>query len=109
MQEVDYRERNLRFAEVSLFASLIENLLMLTVELIPNEAPRVLSIKKDIRSRIDKSMSQYEAELYQDRYLPEYQGQMRELSRREKEAEEAKRKRDQEALDRVASFSAGSE
>lgn len=79
---------------------------MLTAELIPGDGKRHEAVKSQMAAHIEKVMGRYEAELYQDRYLPEYQRAMREISRREKEAAEEKRRRDQAALDRVAEFSA---
>jgi hypothetical protein len=107
LQEVDYRERNLRYSEVMLFTTLFEYLLMLTAELIPGDQKRQSAMKAQITSHVEKIIDKYEAELYQERYLPEYQRAMREISRREKEAEEEKRRREQAALDRVAEFDAG--
>lgn len=82
---------------------------MLLVDVLQLEAARTSSVKTSIQAHVVKAMKNYEAELFQDRYLPEYQRQMRELSRREKEEAEAKRKRDQQALDRVSGFSESEE
>ena len=78
---------------------------MLTTDLLPIDGDKRGTIKKDIHEQIFKLMDRYEAELYQERYLPEYQRQMREVSRREKLALEEKRRREQAALERVAEFS----
>ena len=78
---------------------------MLLADQLNIEGNKRVEVKKDIHEEVLKLMGRYEAELYQDRYLPEYQRQMREVSRREKEMEEEKRRRDQAALDRVAEFS----
>lgn len=90
---------------MSVFASLARQLIMLTVELLPIDGKRTIEIKNNIGKDIAAMMSAYEAELFQDRYLPEYQKHEREISRREKAEAEAKRKRDLEALSRVASLS----
>ncbi len=84
----------------------MESLLMVNIEMLPGDAKQLQAMKSQLSSQIQKLMSKYEAELYQDRYLPDYQKAMREISRREKEAEEEKRRRDQAALDRVAEFDA---
>lgn len=105
LQEVDYRERNLRFAEISMFTLLFEHVIMLGIEHLTADGKRIGEIKRSVGDEIAKMLARYEAELYQDRYLPEYQRVMRELSRREKEEAEEKRRRDQAALDRVAAFS----
>lgn len=78
---------------------------MLTADLLPTSADNKVKLKRDIGSEIAKILGKYEAELYQDRYLPEYQKTQREISRREKEEAEERRRRDQAALDRVASLS----
>lgn len=88
------------------FTSLFEHLLLLTVELTPGDQKRQAAVKAQISSHVQKIMDKYEAEIFQERYLPEYQRALREISRREKEAEEEKRRRDQAALDRVAEFDA---
>lgn len=105
LQEVDYRERNLRFAEVSIFAAMMQNLLLLTADMLHTDGKKIVEIKKRIFSDTTKILDSYEAEIFQDRYLPEYQRHMRELSRREKAEAEAKRQRDLEALGRVAALS----
>lgn len=104
LQEVDYRERNLRFSEMSLFAKMLERLLMLVAATLPGDKKSLEALQSSVAADVTKMMGSYEAELYQDRYLPEYQAHARELSRREKAAEEAKRRRDQEALARVAAL-----
>jgi hypothetical protein len=104
LQEVDYRERNLRFAEISIFALIAEHLIMLSADQLPTAPENRVKIKRSLHDEIGKMLGKYEAELYQDRYLPEYQRTMREISRREKEEAEDKRRRDQAALDRVATF-----
>ena len=78
---------------------------MLTADLLPTSAETRQKVKLDTHDDILKMLSRYEAEIYQDRYLPEYQRTVREVSRREKEEAEAKRRRDMDALERVASFS----
>lgn len=105
LQEVDYRERNLRFAEVSIFAAMMQNLLLLTADLLNTDGKRVVEIKKKIFADTEKILNTYEAEIFQDRYMPEYQRHMRELSRREKAEEEARRQRELAALGRVAALS----
>jgi hypothetical protein len=105
LQEVDYRERNLRFAEVSIFAAMRQNMLLLTADMLHTDGKKIVEIKKKIFADTTKILDSYEAEIFQDRYLPEYQRHMRELSRREKAEAEAKRQRDLEALGRVAALS----
>ena len=79
---------------------------MLTVDLLPLDNKNAAEIKKSISKEINETLATYEAELYQDRYLPEYQKQAREISRRERAEQDAKRVRDLEALGRVAALSA---
>jgi tRNA uridine 5-carbamoylmethylation protein Kti12 len=104
LQEVDYRERNLRLAEMSIFVAMFQQLLSLTAELIPTSDDRLKKLKAAIVEDSGRLLSRYEAELYQDRYLPEYQRLMREVSRREKAEAEEKRRREQEAFERVAAL-----
>jgi len=78
---------------------------MLTADLLPTSSENKLTLKRNIGAEISKILGKYEAELYQDRYLPEYQKTQREISRREKEEAEDRRRRDQSALDRVAALS----
>jgi hypothetical protein len=105
LQEVDYRERNLRLAEVSIFVAMFEQLLMLTAELLTTSDEKIIKLKQGIAQDANRLLEKYEAELYQERYLPEYQRLMREISRREKAAEEEKRRKEQAAFERVAALS----
>ena len=109
LQEVDYRERNLRFAEVSIFVSLFQQLLFLTAELVPLADDKLNGLKQAISEDSGRLLARYEAELYQERYLPEYQRVMREISRREKIEAEEKRRREQAAFERVAALAGDEE
>lgn len=109
MKEVDYRERNLRFAEMSIFVSMVEQLLLLTAELIPAADDKIIKLKSSLSETTGRMLNRYEAELYQDRYLPEYERLMREISRREKAEAEEKRRREQAAFERVAALAGDEE
>ena len=78
---------------------------MLTADLIPTDNGRVVALKKKLGDQIDTLLARYEAELYQERYLPEYQSNAREISRREKQKDLERAQRDREALERVAALS----
>jgi hypothetical protein len=78
---------------------------MLLVDLLPTDNKQITEIKKELSKDISSVMAAYEAELFQDRYLPEYQKQAREISRREKAEAELKRQRELEAMNRVAALS----
>ena len=105
LQEVDYRERNLRLAEMSIFTFAFERLLLLTADLIPYSDPKTnQEVKKDIHKELSTLLGKYEAELYQEKYLPEYQRAQRELSRREKEKAEAALRREKKAMALVEGF-----
>lgn len=104
LQEVDFRERNLRLAEVTLFVCLLEDMLLLMIEGLNIDPKYIPEAKLKASKRIGKLISKYEAELYQDRYLPEYQRAEREISRRERQEAENKKARDEAVKARVASF-----
>lgn len=92
-----------------MFAAIARHLIMLTVETLSVDSKQAIEIKKSINKDISELLAKYEAELYQDRYLPEYQKNAREISRRERAEADAKRERDLAALNRVASLSEGPE
>jgi hypothetical protein len=108
MQEVLFRERNLRFVEVSLVVASIERL----GHLILDGVLGPVASEKEHKSRhaplaegISMMLEHYEAELYQDRYRPAYQQAQALRERRAKFEDLKRRKREADALKRVEAFS----
>lgn len=104
LQEMIFREQNLKYAEVSLTTRLFERLLFLVSEMVTDES-QVVRRKQGIHEDVNLWLKLYEAELYQDRYMPEYQRAERERQRVTAQQEAEKKVRDAEALKRVAAFS----
>lgn len=106
MQEVLFRERNLRHVEVTMVVSMIEQIGHYLIDVLP--APDEAAFKRRHSAFSDRVLDRlrlFEAELYEERYLPSYQ---------QKEAEEARKKRlreidtqvrDARAMKKVALFS----
>lgn len=104
LQEMIFREQNLKYAEVSLTTRLFERMIFLLVEM-GTDAEQVVRRKKTIHEDVNLWLKLYEAELYQDRYMPEYQREERERLRIESQKQAEQKIREAEALKRVASFS----
>ncbi len=104
LQEMIFREQNLKYAEVSLTTRLFERMIFLLVEM-GTDAEQIIRRKKAIHEDINLWLKLYEAELYQDRYMPEYQREERERLRIESQKQAEQKIREAEALKRVASFS----
>lgn len=100
-----FREQNLKYAEVTLFTRLVELLLGQLVELTTKE-DSITRRKHLLHEDINVWLRLYEAELYQDRYIPSYQREERERLRREEQLETVRKVREAEALKKVAAFSA---
>ena len=98
------REQNLKYAEVTLFTRLIQQGLELLVEL-ATDADKIKQRKVLLRTDVNVLLKYFEAELYQDRYLPEYQRAEREERRSEAILAAEKKAREAIALKRVAAFS----
>lgn len=104
LQEMLFREQNLKYSEVTLFTRLIELLLGQLVEL--TTVPDKITQRKGLlHEDINVWLRLYEAELYQDRYMPAYQRAERERTRREALAEAERKMREQQALKKVERFS----
>lgn len=99
-----FREQNHKYSEVTLFTRLLELLLGQLVELttVPD---KIATRKKLLHEDINVWLKLYEAELYQDRYLPEYQRAEREQARQAEQAEVERKMRESQALRRVERFS----
>lgn len=104
LQEMMFREQNLKYAEVTLFTRLIELVLGRLVEL--TTKPEAINARQELfHEDINVWLRLYEAELYQDRYLPAYQRAERERIRQETLQAAEKKMREQVALKKVAAFS----
>lgn len=106
LQEMLFREQNLKYAEVSLTTRLFERMIFLLVEM-STDAEKVVRRKNAIHEDINLWLKLYEAELYQDRYMPEYQRAERERARLNSQRQAEEKVREAEALKRVAAFSEG--
>lgn len=104
LQEMLFRDQNLKYAEVSLTTRLFERMIFLLVEM-NTDAEQVVRRKKAIHEDINLWLKLYEAELYQDRYMPEYQRAERERTRLASLKQAEDKIREAEALKRVATFS----
>jgi hypothetical protein len=69
------------------------------------EAQDVVRRKQQVHEDINVWLKLYEAELYQDRYMPEYQREERERLRIQEQQEAERKVRETAALKRVAAFS----
>lgn len=99
-----FREQNLKYSEVTLFSRLIELLLGQLVEL--TTKPDSINQRKSLlHDDINVWLRLYEAELYQDRYVPAYQRAERERQRRAAQDEAVRKVREASALRRVQGFS----
>lgn len=83
LQELDFRDRNLRAHEFSTIALILQGIYAAII--LGPDLPREQALKA--LNLMTKSMEDYEAELFHDRYLPEYDRAQQEISRREKEEE----------------------
>ena len=104
LQEMVFREQNLKYAEVLLSARYQEQLVALMIEAV-TDPESVGARKKRFFESSALWLKLFEAELYQDRYMPSYQRQERERVRTAMRKEAERKVRDAEALKRVASFS----
>jgi len=100
-----FREQNLKNAEASLFTRMVELVLMQLVELTTSDT-MIQKRKASMHEEINLWLRIYEAELYQDRYLPSYQRAERERLRHEQLAEMERKMREQQALKKVERFGA---
>lgn len=110
MQEVLFRERNLRHFEVALFTSLFERLNHALIDIAagPAQSKEAYAARHaPLRQDIDRLLKRYEAELFEDRYLLAYQRAEAEEERRLRLEALQKAEREAESLKRVASFSGG--
>lgn len=106
MQETLYRERNLRYSEVVVFAVLLERIGHMLLDLRgPAETEEAYRARHaPLHQTMDEMLKFYEAELFEDRYLPSYRQAEAEAERKKRqEALEAAR-RDRQTAARVASF-----
>lgn len=99
LQELDFRERNLRLQEVRTLFMFLEELVFITSHILPYSPQQLQSYQEQTLKRFRRVVDAYEPELFQDRYLPEYARAEQEISRREREQElqalaEEKRRRD---------------
>jgi hypothetical protein len=106
MQEVLFRERNLRHVEVSMVVSMIEQIGHYLIDALP--APDEASFKKRHAAFSDRVLDRlrlFEAELYEERYLPSYQQKEAEEARKKRIREIDTERRDAKAMKKVALFS----
>ncbi len=70
MQEVLFRDRNLRYAETLFHATQQQQILLLLLELIGLDPSELDARRKNLQAIFKESIRTYGAELYGDRYLP---------------------------------------
>lgn len=99
-----FREQNLKYAEMSLTTRLFERMIFLLIDS-TTEGQDVVRRKQQVHDDINVWLKLYEAELYQDRYMPEYQREERERARVQEQKEAERKIREAAALQRVAAFS----
>lgn len=114
MQELTHRDRNLRFVEHMFLVNMLERILYkvddLVMEVIktnPNlklEPEKVAIHRKKMRTDIEELSQQYEAEVFQDAYLPEFQRQMQEALRRKRRLEAEQKDLEKARLDEINSM-----
>lgn len=104
LQEMIFREQNLKYAEMSLTTRLFERMIFLLIDS-TTEGQDVVRRKQQVHDDINVWLKLYEAELYQDRYMPEYQREERERARVQEQKEAERKIREAAALQRVAAFS----
>jgi hypothetical protein len=104
LQEMIFREQNLKYAEMSLTTRLFERMIFLLIET-TTDTQDVVRRKQQVHEDINVWLKLYEAELYQDRYMPEYQREERERLRIQEQQEAERKVRETAALKRVAAFS----
>jgi hypothetical protein len=103
LQEMLFRDQNLRYAEVSLMVRLFEHVMFYLQEL-TTDAKNLPKRQTMLSERISGWLQAYEAELYQDRYAPAYQQRDREAKRRAVQEALDQQAREQRALEKVRAF-----
>jgi len=89
---------------MSLTTRLFERMIFLLIET-TTDTQDVVRRKQQVHEDINVWLKLYEAELYQDRYMPEYQREERERLRIQEQQEAERKVRETAALKRVAAFS----
>jgi hypothetical protein len=87
-QELERRSQNLRLAEVWLVVQLLSEINQSLLMLLGAKSDVLQTYMESIKRR----MMDYEAELYQDRYVPAFEAKRREEERKKKAEYERKRK-----------------
>jgi hypothetical protein len=108
MQEVLFRQRNLRHVEMTVVVSMFERLGHVLIDAVYGPAPDPAAHKarhEPLRADVDRLLKVYEAEVFEDRYLPAYQQAEAEEERRAKLDALERERREAEAQKRVAAFS----
>ena len=108
MQEVLFRQRNLRHVEMTVHVSLLERIGHLLLDAVygPAQDKAAHAARHEpLRADVDRLLKLYEAEVFEDRYLPAYQQAEAEEERRAKLAAIERERREAEARKKVAAFS----
>lgn len=105
MQEVLFRDRNLRYAEMLFTATQQQQIIMLLLELQGLSTETLRERKQRFQKVFEDSIRMYGAELYGDRYLPGAAQAEAERVRLEKLKQLDATRRDAERLKRVARWS----
>ena len=108
MQEVLFRQRNLRHVEMTVVVSLISQLGHIMLDAVYGPAPDSEKYKArhaPLHADVDKLLKLYEAEVFEDRYLPAYQQAEAEEERKMKLDAMERERREAIARKKVAGFS----
>lgn len=108
MQEVLFRQRNLRHVEMTVMVSLAERLGHILLDAVFGPAKDESAYRarhEPLRADVDRLLKLYEAEVFEERYLPAYQQAEAEEERRSKIDAMERERREAEARKKVAAFS----
>jgi uncharacterized protein (UPF0147 family) len=107
LQELDFRERNLRYVEFSMMVTLAEKGLMILEDMASTyekDSKVVVERKNKLHEAVQELLALYGAELHQDNYVPAIQAAQKTRLRRKKEEQAERARRQASALARVEKF-----
>ena len=108
MQEVLFRQRNLQHVEMTVTVSLMERLGHILLDAVYGPAKDEAMYKArhaPLRADVDRLLKLYEAEVFEERYLPAYQQAEAEEERKAKLGAIEREQREAAARKKVAAFS----
>lgn len=108
MQEVLFRQRNLRHLEMATVIELVSNLGHIMLDAVYGPAQDDEAYKRrhaPLYKATDRMLKEYEAEVFEERYLPSYRQAEAEEERRQRLEALERERRETLARQRVAKFS----